>query len=293
MSTKMTEADWVIALEAFRACLPARGAKARDDRLFLEALHYFAVHTISWRALPERFGKWNSVRKRLDRLGKAGVFEDHFAMLAGLSETAHVVQMFDSTVIRAHVSAAGAKGQEGQALGRSRGGFGTEIHLKTDHDGLPMAFELTGGEASDSPMFGTLIDAGPDEPPRAVVCDKGYDSDANRAMARARGAIPVIPHRANRKTIPQRFARALYRGRARIEQTIGKLKRFNALPCAAKKRRGTSDPSSRSPRRSSWSNPSTRPRLCPHKTPGWDSQIAGVLIHVWPPPLARADCNMR
>ena len=110
MSTRMNEADWELALEVFRACLPARGAKAKDDRLFLEALHHFTVHNITWRALPERFGNWNSVWKRFDRLGKASVFEDYFAMLAGLSGTAHLVQMFDSTVIRAHVSAAGAKG---------------------------------------------------------------------------------------------------------------------------------------------------------------------------------------
>jgi transposase len=110
MSLKMKEADWEIALEVFRACLPARGAKAKDDRLFLEALRFFTVHNITWRALPERFGKWNSVWKRFSRLSKAGVFEDVFAMLADLSGTAHLVQMFDSTVIRAHVSAAGAKG---------------------------------------------------------------------------------------------------------------------------------------------------------------------------------------
>lgn len=106
------------------------------------------------------------MRKR--GLGKAGVFDDYFAMLAGLSETARLVQMFDSTVLRAHVSAAGAKRRrEGQALGRSRGEFDTKTHLKTDHDGLPMPFELTGGEASDSPMFAALIDAGPDEAARA------------------------------------------------------------------------------------------------------------------------------
>jgi len=105
--------------------------------------------------------------------------------------------------------------------------------LKTDHDGLPIAFELTGGEASDSPMFETLIDAGPDAAPRAVVCDKGYDSNANRDLARKRGAVPVIPYRKNRKGIPARFAKALYRGRARVEQAIGKLKRFKriALRC--------------------------------------------------------------
>lgn len=110
MSLKKAEQDWTVALEVFRACLPARGAKAKDDRLFLEALHFFAVHNITWRALPERFGNWNSVWKRFDRLSKAGVFDDFFAMLAGLSETAHLVQMFDSSVVRAHVSAAGAKG---------------------------------------------------------------------------------------------------------------------------------------------------------------------------------------
>ena len=110
MSTKMSEADWDVALEVFRASLPRRGAKARSDRLFLEALHYFSVHNISWRALPERFGNWNSVWKRFDRLSKAGVFEAFFDHLAALSPSAHLVQMFDSTVVRAHVSAAGAKG---------------------------------------------------------------------------------------------------------------------------------------------------------------------------------------
>jgi transposase len=110
MSTKMSEDDFMNAVAVFRASLPRSGAKGRDDRLFLEALHYFAVHNITWRALPERFGKWNSVWKRFDRLSKAGVFEDFFDTLAGLSSTAHLIQMFDSTVVRAHVSAAGAKG---------------------------------------------------------------------------------------------------------------------------------------------------------------------------------------
>jgi len=110
MSTKMTETDWALALEVFRASLPRRGAKGRDDRLFLEALQHFSVHNITWRALPERFGKWNSVWKRFDRLSKAGVFELFFDHLASFSTSAHLVQMFDSTIVRAHVSAAGARG---------------------------------------------------------------------------------------------------------------------------------------------------------------------------------------
>jgi transposase len=110
MLTRMTDEDWTAVLEVFRACRSRRGAKGRNDRKFLEALHYFTVHNITWRALPPEFGNWNSVWKRFWRLSQAGVFEAFFDALAGLSRTAHLVQMFDSTVVRAHVSAAGAKG---------------------------------------------------------------------------------------------------------------------------------------------------------------------------------------
>lgn len=110
MSTRMSEDDWEHTLKVFRACLPRRGRKAADDRLFLEAMHFFTVENVRWRALPERFGPWNSVWKRFDRLSKAGVFEAFFDTLASMSASAHLIQMFDSTIVRAHVSAAGAKG---------------------------------------------------------------------------------------------------------------------------------------------------------------------------------------
>ena len=108
--TKLTEENWAIVLRVFEAALPRRGEKAKDNRRFLEAILYFTVHNINWRALPSEFGKWNSVWKRFWRLSQSGVFELFFETLASLSETAHLVQMFDSTVVRAHVSAAGAKG---------------------------------------------------------------------------------------------------------------------------------------------------------------------------------------
>jgi transposase len=110
MLTRMTDDEWALVLDLFRACRSRRGDRGRDDRRFLEALHYFSVHNLTWRALPAEFGPWNSVWKRFWRLSRAGVFEAFFEALAGLSRTAHLVQMFDSTVVRAHVSAAGAKG---------------------------------------------------------------------------------------------------------------------------------------------------------------------------------------
>ena len=106
----MTDEDWVSVLKVFEASRSRRGDKGRDDKKFLSALHYFAVHNITWRALPAEFGNWNSVWKRFWRLSQSGVFEAFFEALAAMSDTAHLVQMFDSTVVRAHVSAAGAKG---------------------------------------------------------------------------------------------------------------------------------------------------------------------------------------
>ncbi len=110
MLTRMSEDEWTAVLKLFRACRSRRGDKGRNDRQFLEALHYFTLHNISWRALPAEFGNWNSIWKRFWRLSRAGVFEAFFDALAATSRTAHLVQMFDSTIVRAHVSAAGAKG---------------------------------------------------------------------------------------------------------------------------------------------------------------------------------------
>src|SRR6202521_2313846 len=108
------------------------------------------------------------------------------------------------------------------------------MHLKTDFGGLPIAFHLTGGETSDSRNFETLLlDIGPDINPRTALGDKGYDSKSNREAARQRGICPAIPYRSNAKNMPAFFPTVLYTGRARIEQAVGKLKRFKriALRC--------------------------------------------------------------
>jgi transposase len=101
MLTRMSEDDWAIVMEVFDAVQSRRGEPSHDDRRFLEAVHYFVVHNITWRALPAEFGSWNSVWKRFWRLSRSGVFEALFQILAELSTTAHLVQMFDSTVVRA------------------------------------------------------------------------------------------------------------------------------------------------------------------------------------------------
>ena len=91
--------------------------------------------------------------------------------------------------------------------------------------------------------------------------ENGWDfiERVRRDTARKQKAVPVIPYRSTTKNVPKAFGKALYRGRARIEQAIGKLKRFKriALRCHRKPNR-TSPPSSPSPQRSARSNPSSR-----------------------------------
>jgi transposase len=78
-----------------------------------------------------------------------------------------------------------------------------------------------------------LLDIGPVTDPRAVVADKGYDAKSNRELARQRSIAPVIPYRSTTRDRPKYFAKLLYKARARIEQAIGKIKRFKriALRC--------------------------------------------------------------
>jgi hypothetical protein len=164
----------------------------------------------------------NSVWKRFDRLSKAGVFEAFFDTLAAMSSS-------DVRLDRRARSCVGGwskRGQAGQALGRSRGGFTTKIHAKSDASGDIIAFDLTGGEASDACHFDVLLDIAPDIWPRAVICDKGYANKANREAARDRGIAPVIPHKANERNKPA-FLRqdpllgaSAHRTRRRTAQTL-------------------------------------------------------------------------
>ena len=233
MLTQMTDADWEIVVEAFRAARSPRGQGARRSQvsgsaaLFRGSQHHLAsLASGVWR-LEQRLEAVLAAEPAGRIRGHARHFGGHERHRSPRSDG-----RFDDCA-RPCLGSRRKRGQEGQALGRSRGGFSSKIHLKFDFDGLPLAFHLTGGEASDSRNFEILLDIGPDITPRAVLGDKGYDAKANREAARRRGICPVIPYRQNTKHKPAFFPKILYKGRARIEQGNGKLKRFKriALRC--------------------------------------------------------------
>ena len=108
MLTGMTARDWSTVLQVFDAAQSSRGEPGHDDRKFLEAIHYFTVHSVRGAHSLANMAN-GTARKRFWRLSRSGVFEAFFQMLAECSQTAHLIQFFDNTTVRAHVSAAGAK----------------------------------------------------------------------------------------------------------------------------------------------------------------------------------------
>lgn len=195
------------------------GATAKDNRLFIDAVFWIAKTGAPWRDLPERFGPWNSVFQRFNRWCKNGVFTKIMELL---KDPDVEILMMDSTVIRAHQHAAGAKGSnaEAEALGRSRGGFSTKIHLSCNGVGEPLKIILTPGQNHDVKQGRPLLEG---SDPKKVLADKGYDSDELVAAIKAQGAEAVIPPRSNRVE-PRAYDKETYKQRNIVERMINVLK---------------------------------------------------------------------
>jgi putative transposase len=84
------------------------GRTGQDNRLFVNAVFWIARTGSPWRDLPERFGPWNTVYRRFYRWCKRGVWGRLLETLGGDAELANL--LLDSTIVRAHQHAAGAKG---------------------------------------------------------------------------------------------------------------------------------------------------------------------------------------
>ena len=122
------------------------------------------------------------------------------------------------------------------ALGRSRGGYSTKIHLLCDSDGNPLHFHLTPGQAHESTILETLLEAADanlfddkGEPiawPVALAGDKGYRADWIDEYLLDLGINPVIPSKKNedRDARPGEFDRDTYKERNIVERLIGWLK---------------------------------------------------------------------
>src|ERR1700757_3756274 len=118
------------------------------------------------------------------------------------------------------------RGEQKQAVGRSRGGRNTKIHALADAKGRLIAILLTGGEAHDCPVAERLIRRV--KPSKRMLGDKAYDSAELREDLHERGTKPVIPNRCNREQ-PFSFSKRIYKLRWRIESAFNRLKDFRRI----------------------------------------------------------------
>jgi transposase len=121
------------------------------------------------------------------------------------------------------------------ALGRSRGGFGTKVHLVCDSHGFIVAIHLTSGQAHESKAFEPTMARrlfhrrrGQARWPSRLAGDKGYSYPRIRRWCRRRRIEPVIPTRSNQPR-DERFDKATYRRRNIVERVVGWYKEYRSL----------------------------------------------------------------
>lgn len=130
------------------------------------------------------------------------------------------------------------------ALGRSRGGLSTKIHLAADGHARPLALAVTAGQAGDAPAFETVMArirvarTGPGRPrtrPTTVLADRAYSSRAIRGHLRRRQIRAIIPQPSDQIGTgrqggrPPGFDADAYKQRNTVERCINRLKQWRGL----------------------------------------------------------------
>lgn len=194
-------------------------------RMAVEAMLYRMRTGCPWRDLPESFGCWNTIYKRFNAWSASGKWLQIFKAL--MIEPDLEWAFIDGSYIKAHQHSAGAASDEDNGIGKSRAGNTSKIHLVVDAHGLPIDYQITGGQVHDSSVAPELILSMPEV--EVFIADKGYDSDAVRNIIEAQEAESVIPRRRNSVKGNDGLDRGLYRYRHLVENAFARLKHYRAV----------------------------------------------------------------
>ena len=219
--------------ERIADCLPVQRGNVRHHNLvLLNAILYVAEHGCKWRGLPRRFGNWHSIYVRMNRWAKKGVLDQVFAKLQQeqiLRAQDRSLQLgFDlgKSASRRH---RGFKTNGPQAIGKSRGGWNTKIHLVAANARTAIILCLSPGEAHDAPVGRQLLlELGPLPVEVPLVMDRAYESDETRQLVLELNMIPVVPPKSNRRQ-PWDYDRELYKKRNQVERLFRRLKGFRRI----------------------------------------------------------------
>lgn len=234
-----------------------RGRPFEDHQRIFNGI-LWRLHTgAPWRDIPWTFGRWETIYGRFRRWRRDGTWAKILTfLLEELEQRGRLgrdLWLVDATIVRASRAAAGAQNSPREiprltgppsaqllepskhALGYSRGGFGTKVHLLVTDAGIILGIYVTPGQQHESTVFKPLLRRlllrrrrSESYWPHKLAGDKGYSYPHIRRWAKRHGIEPVIP---TRKDQPGEatFDKASYRKRSRIERVVGHYKECRAL----------------------------------------------------------------
>ena len=209
-----------------------RGNVSLPNLQVLNAILYVAEQGCKWRGLPPRLGNWHTVYMRMNRWSKNGVLNRVFEYL----QREQIVRIkleavsMDSTIVKVHPDGTGALKKNGpQAIGKSRGGWTTKIHMVAADARTAVTFSLSPGQAHDAPEGRKLLTRlGSQGQKPFLIMDRAYEGNETRQLALALGFTPVVPPLSTRVD-PWEYDREMYKRRNEIERLFRRLKGFRRI----------------------------------------------------------------
>ena len=174
-----------------------------------------------WRDLPARYGNWNSIYHKFRQWCSLGLFDRLLKVLNAAAKEATLLEI-DSTFCKVHQSA--CSGRKNQAIGSSRGGKNTKIHVLINERMQLLNVILTGGQVHDSEPALALL-SGIELGGKKILADKAYSYSQIHVFLAEHGAFACIPDKANFK-IKHDFDSELYKQRNIVERFFQRIKNY-------------------------------------------------------------------
>ena len=219
----LTDAQWNRIKFVFEA--PKRvGRPSLNPRIVFNAIMWILKSGARWRDLPARYGNWNSIYHKFRHWCRLNLFERLLQFLNADANNSALLEI-DSTFCKVHQCACSTLGD--QAIGSSRGGKNTKIHVLINERMQLLNVVLTGGQIHDSEAVGALLN-GIQLKGKTILADKAYGCEHFRSFIAEQGALACIPDKINSK-VKHNFDAQLYKQRNIVERFFQRVKNYRRI----------------------------------------------------------------